>query len=75
MKRPTVFQLNLLMQFPRDESYILWLFLKGNGGRAMTRERIQLLQLKGYIEEHTTQSWRFRLTDETIEYLNGVKIK
>ena len=76
MKRPTVFQLNLLMQFPRDGSYISrWRINNPSTHEVADSKHFERLILKGYITEHAIHGWMFRLTDEAIEYLNGVKIK
>lgn len=75
MKRPTVFQLNLLVQFPRDGGYISGLKIHRPNGYSATNQEIRRLCLKGYVTEHPSTLWMFRLTDEMISYLNGVKIK
>lgn len=76
MKRPTIFQLNLLMQFPMDGSYVHLTNIKNpNTGWTITHDHSRRLLRKGYITEHPKSFFQFRLTDEAIEYLNGVKIK
>lgn len=76
MKRPTVFQLNLLAQLPRDGSYTYRTNIKNpTTGYGITFQQVDRLLLKGYITEHPDYAFQFRLTDDAISYLNGVKIK